>query len=425
MTNRVVVDKAVNVQSVNGPQFTSITGYQVPGATNGSSAIRCVYLADGATLSGFTISGGATLTTSDIGRAQSGGGVWCNSTLATVLNCVISGNSAGFDGGGASSGTFVNCVFANNSAIEGGGAYTATLNNCTLTNNSGSSGGGAFSSTLTGCVLAGNSGDYGGGANAATLLNCKLSGNSAVSFGGGSYFGILINCTVVGNSATNAGGGTYGSTLTNCIVYFNTCPNGSNFDLNSSLTYCCASPLAAGPLNIASDPLFVDLAGGNLRLQSNSPCVNVGLNSVVTTSTDLDGRPRIIGSVDLGAYEFQGPFNAWLAQYGLPTDGSADFVDSDHDGMNNWQEWRCGTNPTNALSVLRMFPLVPSGSNIKVSWQSVAGINYFLERSAVVGSPGSFISIATNLSGSTGTLLYTDTNPPPSARLFYRVGVGN
>src|SRR5262252_6212989 len=108
MTNRVVVDKAVTVRSVNGAQFTTIKGFQVPVTTNGSAAIRCVYLADGASLSGFTLTGGATQTTSDIGRAQSGGGVGCNSAAAVVSNCVFTANAAGFDGGGAASGTFVN-----------------------------------------------------------------------------------------------------------------------------------------------------------------------------------------------------------------------------------------------------------------------------------------------------------------------------
>jgi hypothetical protein len=161
---------------------------------------------------------------------------------------------------------------------------------------------------------------------------------------------------------------------------------------------------------------------GNLRLQSNSPCINAGNNVYVSGTTDLDGRPRIVGgTVDIGAYEYQGPFNQWLQQYGLPTDGSADYADSDHDGLNNWQEWVCGTNPTNALSALRLVSALPTGATTTVTWQSVAGVNYFLERSANLASP--FTLLATNIAGQVGTTSCTDTNATTTGPVFYRVGV--
>jgi hypothetical protein len=50
---------------------------------------------------------------------------------------------------------------------------------------------------------------------------------------------------------------------------------------------------------------FNDCAGGNLRLQSNSPCIHSGNNAYVVGTTNLDGNPRIIGGmVDIGAYEY-------------------------------------------------------------------------------------------------------------------------
>jgi hypothetical protein len=170
----------------------------------------------------------------------------------------------------------------------------------------------------------------------------------------------------------------------------------------------------------------VDFAAGNLRLQSNSPCLNAGMNAFAPAGLDLDGNPRIAGgTVDIGAYEFQSPVSqisyAWLQQFNLPIHPSTDTTDPDGDSLNNWQEWRCATDPTNALSALRMRAPAVVGSDLLVRWESVADRTYFLERSASV--PSAFTPVARVIPGQPGTTTHTDSNAIGAGPWFYRVGV--
>src|SRR4051812_14385122 len=117
MTNRVALTKAVTVASLNGPTDTLIMGNR--GYAGGPTAIRCAYLTNGALLTGFTLTNSATVTSGDFTREMSGGAVWCESTNATVRNCVVAGNWAAHYGGGAHGGTLINCLIRSNMASQG------------------------------------------------------------------------------------------------------------------------------------------------------------------------------------------------------------------------------------------------------------------------------------------------------------------
>lgn len=499
------LNKALALRSVNGPQSTVING----GGTNNcvylwwGSSLTGFTVTNGWEISGSggggvsSLSANAYLTNCTLiaNRAGTGGGV----NGCTLYNCVLTGNSASILGGGAAFSILYNCTLAGNSAGinhisgSGGGAEGCLLYNCTLITNSATvSGGGAHICTLYNCVLIGNYAGYltyagrGGGAAGCTLYSCMLNSNSAALYGGGassdpdatdaastlynctlvgnsarrggavwgsvSARSTLYNCTVAGNSASINGGGAYGATLHNTIIYSNTATNGMNYDAEgrTTLNYCCTVPLPTNGIgNVASDPLFVDFANHDFRLQSNSPCINAGNNWTLTNRQfqylgpaggygyvwftnlfDLDGNPRIVsGTVDIGAYEFQGSGSqisyAWLQQHGWPTDCSADFIDPDADGQNNWQEWKADTIPTNTLSVLQMTAVSNAASGLNVSWQSVATRNYFLERATNLAGAPPFTLLATNLAGLAGTTTFTDTNTVGPGPFFYRVGVGN
>ncbi len=258
--------------------------------------------------------------------ANEGGGIKCVDSSPTINRCIINGNQAGqSDNGGG--------ILTRNSS--------ATFNDCTISNNTASHGGGievnGGSPTITNCVISGNeAGTTGGGIEvnngSPTITNCIISGNKANSSlrgGGGIYIrnasAIITNCTISNNTA-NEGGGIYCykqlsqsvPTVTNCIFWEDT-PNeihnscGNNF----TVTYSDVQGGYSGEGNIDGAPLFMDItdpepANWNLRLRSNSPCIDKGSNYAPGLPiNDLDTKPRIIDGdsnelpiADMGAYEY-------------------------------------------------------------------------------------------------------------------------
>jgi hypothetical protein len=415
----VVVTNQLTVQSANGADGTVIDRGQ---------SMRCVYLTSGAMLSGFTVRNGRN-------SSGLGGGVCCGSfSNEVVASCLIISNSSSL-GGGIHLGTVSNCVIAwNGSSGSGGGAESCLLSDCILSNNTaGLFGGGAAGgiSALNNCVVLGNvSMNKGGGVYGSILNNCLvLSNSSRGGYAGGTSASILNNCTICGNSAPGIDMVFAGIVpqANNCIIYYNTVA-GANFTPGATLHNCCTTPLPSGSGNITNAPVFVNVAAGDFHLAGNLPCINSGNNLYVTAASDLDGNPRIRGgTVDIGTYEFQNPDSlisyAWLQQYGFLTDGFDDFTDPDGDGMNNWQEWVCGTNPTNAASVLKMLTPQPGLSSAAVTWLSVTNRGYFLQRAGDLSAQSAFVTLATNIPGRLGSTTFTDTNTAGMGPFFYRVGV--
>jgi len=265
INNRVMIDKAITVKSLNGANATKIVG-QGP---LGPGAVRCAYLTNGAQLIGFTLSNGYTFTSGDFYFERScSGALLVNGGI--ISNCVISGNMAeGYSGGvycynggeinsstiskNTANGKGGGVYFyyggeINNSTISGnllnmsgggGGVFCengGVINNCTITGNSGtgneSGGGGIYCNsggTVTNSTISGNSAKWSGGGvyckSGGTVSDCTINGNISVSGGGGGVIcnsgGNVNNCTISMNTADGDGGGVYcgsGSIIKNCLI---------------------------------------------------------------------------------------------------------------------------------------------------------------------------------------------------------------
>ena len=229
MTNRVAVTKAITLRSASGPASTIIRG-QGP---LGSTAIRCVYLTNGATLVGFTLTNGYTTLSGSVWEEESGGGVWGEGGSA-VSNCIITGCAA-FHGGGAYGRTnlwLVDCTLVGNSAWggyawSGGGAYSCFMSNCVVTGNRANWGGGTAGVVLYNCTVSSNTaGGYGGGVLTGMAIDSTIADNKNFGWGGGGlYESRAQNCSIRGNYSTN-GGGVYWSYITNCVIESNSATYG-------------------------------------------------------------------------------------------------------------------------------------------------------------------------------------------------------
>ena len=302
------------------------------------------------------------------GFGSLGGGISSNFGDVSLTNSTVSENSSTAgrgNGGGISSNlgavTLTNSTVSGNSSSNGsgGGIYArrgdVSLTDSTVSENYSNRGGGGIRTfsgdvSLTNSTVSGNSGTNGNGGGIYTtssnvsLTNSTVSGNSSDGDGAGLWTFdstvLLVNSTVTGNSASGVGGGlslratnaiNERLTLHNSIVAGNT-DNGTAPDVeavddvtndliveHSLIGDTTGSGITAttGPGNIlnqsASLGPLADNGGPTLThaLLPDSPAIDIGNNALAvdengnSSDTDQRGEIRVVGAVDIGAFETQ------------------------------------------------------------------------------------------------------------------------
>ena len=139
---------------------------------------------------------------------------------------------------------------------------------------------------------------------------------------------------------------------------------------------------------------------------SEFSATNTAASTVTTTDTDGDGLPN--------AYETANTLSTSIADAN---------VDSDGDGMTNAQEFRAGTNPRNAASILRLGPPATTGSDKTLTLPSILGITYRIDLADDLLSANHWRTLADQIPGTGAAIAITDPGAAALTQRYYRAVV--
>ena len=251
-----------------------------------------------------------TISNNDISN-NNGIGIICSINNSGNIPTITNNNIHNNYGGGISchiSSPIISYNFITNNTALKGGAIKCTDNTTPL--------------NISNNVISNNTADSLGGAvycsnSSPSFSNNTITNNLAIK-GGAIYCTLssdpnITNTIIWGNTATTSGNQVYleDEASDPNFNYCNVQGGTSVFGLNGIFF------TGAYSNNVNTDPLFVLPSGGSgigfngvtadWSLQIGSPCINAGNPSGTYSSADIVGNPRVIdGTIDIGAYEFQG-----------------------------------------------------------------------------------------------------------------------
>lgn len=317
---RAVVPENVSVVGA-GAETTFIVGADDPSADAadkgcGPEAVRCATLAQGARLTGFTLTGGRTDVGTDAvnnGDDFHGGGVFAQygtkANLALVTDCVIS-NCVARRGGGGFFGIYHRVRFLDNSIIRGGNGPAVRGN-------------GAGNCFLANCVIDRNEGYA--TVYYPTLLNCTFGADNTQN---GNKDGMVLiadsgdirNCLFLGkNSAigkTNAVGEVTATRFYDCVFspQMKAYLDKQNAKTDGNKVFVDASCTATTELAVADD--LTPVIGANAAVDAANAD---GYDAATWGEMDVHGNPRRVNGrrLDVGAVEadWKAAYSAKLGRY--------------------------------------------------------------------------------------------------------------
>ena len=174
---------------------------------------------------------------------------------------------------------------------------------------------------------------------------------------------------------------------------------------------------AAGGANIAWSQSFSATASdAQVEIQftpstGNSRISGIQVQKTGDVFTDADGIP-----------------DWWRLGYfdhavGEDADNSHAGDDPDGDGKTNLQEYLAGTNPLDPTSGFRITNIEIIGADVQVSWITVTGKNYQLQRADSPDSSGIWINIGDPMAGNGNILSQIDSGAAGEMPHYYRVAI--
>jgi len=254
------------------------------------------------------------------GQLAQGAGILVRQSNAAIERCLVRGGRDAVNGGGVAwlggrglTLTLTDCEISDNTmARDGGGLYgdggTVIVTGGLLADNvpapgaEFTSGGGAYLTgarvSVVGAVFRDNSAAAGGGLTVNTgaevdVLDCVFLGNQAAQFGAGLNYqsndtGAIAGNTLAGNQNPDGAGVlnlvNTSPTLARNLVAFNqgggvrvtggsVVPTCNDVVGNTGTAWNGLADPTGQDGNLATDPLFCDLAAGDLTLRDDSPCL--------------------------------------------------------------------------------------------------------------------------------------------------------